>query len=72
MQIIARKTLLAFWSMHPEAKPFLERWEAIVKAASWQTMSEIQGTFPKAKVLNGERVRFEGHHNDFRMVVAST
>ena len=70
MRLVARSTLVAFWTIHPETKPFLTRWERIVKDSGWTTMAEIQATFPKANVLNGERVRFEVHHNDYRMVVA--
>lgn len=33
-------------------------------------MQDVQAAFPKAKVLNGERVRFEVPHNDYRMIVA--
>ena len=70
MQIIARKHLVRFWEQHPETKAPLARWEQTFKAAKWATMAEIQAIFPKAKVLNGERVRFEIHHNDYRLVVA--
>ncbi|MCJ2015287.1 type II toxin-antitoxin system HigB family toxin [Methylobacterium sp. J-076] len=33
-------------------------------------MSDIQATFPKAKVLNGDRVRFEIAGGQFRLIVA--
>lgn len=33
-------------------------------------MSDIQAAFPKAKVLNAERVRFEIHGGNYRMIVA--
>lgn len=70
MQIIARKHLVRFWEKHAETKVPLMRWEQTVKAAKWATMAEIQSVFPKAKVLNAERVRFEVHHNDYRLVAA--
>jgi len=70
MQIIARKHLQSFWSAHPETKVFLTRWETVMKAGSWKTMSDLQTAFPKATVLNADRMRFEVHHNDYRMIVA--
>ena len=70
MQIIARKTLSDFWSRHPETRPSLERWIDVVKAASWASMNDIRIAFPKAKVLNAERVRFEIHGGNYRMIVA--
>ncbi len=33
-------------------------------------MDDIQKTFPKAKVLNGERVRFEVAGGNYRLVAA--
>jgi mRNA interferase HigB len=70
MNIIARSTLVAFWEKHPETKTSLERWLETAKAARWATPDEIQRAFTKAKVLNGERVRFEVKGGDYRMIVA--
>ena len=70
MRIIARHTLIAFAEAHPEARASLERWYAIAKAATWKTTAEIQAAFSTAKVLNGERVRFEAAGGSYRMVVA--
>lgn len=70
MRLIARSTLVAFWQEHPETKPVLMRWERVVKESAWTTMADVQATFPKANVLNDVQVRFEVHHNDFRIVAA--
>ena len=58
------------WSEHPETKPSLERWLNIAKSASWSSMNEIQSSFRTAKVLNADRVRFEVHGGNYRLVVA--
>ena len=70
MRIIARSSLVAFWERHPEAKAQLERWVQVAKAARWTSAADVQATFSKAKVLNGERVRFEIHGGDYRLIVA--
>jgi mRNA interferase HigB len=70
MRVIARHTLVSFSSDHPETKPSVERWYAIAKDATWRTAAEVQAAFPKAKVLNGDRVRFEVAGGNYRMVVA--
>ena len=70
MRLIARNTLVAFWTKHPDARPSLERWERIARTADWTTMDEVQGAFPKAKVLNAERVRFEVAGGDFRLIAS--
>jgi mRNA interferase HigB len=70
MRIIARNTLVQFWEKHPETKVPLARWYETVKAAAWKAPEEVQRAFPKAKVLNGERIRFEIAGGNYRLVVA--
>lgn len=70
MRIVARQTLISFVSEHPETKSPIERWLSIAKSASWNATAEVQATFPKAKVLNAERVRFEIAGGNYRMIVA--
>jgi mRNA interferase HigB len=70
MRIIAESTLNGFSKKHPHTRIPLAHWMAIVRAAGWANTSEIQMTFPKAKVLNGERVRFEISGGDYRLIAA--
>ena len=70
MRIIARATLVGFWAKHPATRRSLEHWHRLTEKGSWRTPLEITATFPKAKVLNAERVRFEVSGGDYRMIVA--
>ncbi|GGC49934.1 type II toxin-antitoxin system HigB family toxin [Chelatococcus reniformis] len=70
MRIVAAKNLIEFVPQHPETAPSLAHWRAVTKAAKWQTCSDIQSVFPKAKTLNAERVRFEIAGGNYRLVVA--
>jgi mRNA interferase HigB len=70
MRVIARNTLVDFWSKHPEAKVALERWYKLVRATHWNSTDEVQRAAPKSKVLNRERVRFEVAGGNYRLVVA--
>lgn len=70
MRLIARSTVLAFAAKHPRTRVALTHWLTLVKAAQWANTNEVQASFSKAKVLNGERVRFEVAGGDFRMIVA--
>ena len=70
MRVIARSTLVGFWSDHPETKVALERWFKRVRAAHWTSTDEVQRAAPKCKALNGERVRFEVVGGNYRLVVA--
>lgn len=70
MRIIARSTLVAFGERHPETRVPLEYWEQVAKTARWASIADVLATFSKAKALNGERVRFEIHGGDYRLIVA--
>jgi mRNA interferase HigB len=70
MRLIARSVLVEFWNRHPDARIPLERWHRIVRAADWASPDDIQRAVPKAKVLNGERVRFEIAGGNYRLIAA--
>ena len=70
MRIIARQTLTAFAEMNPGASASLVHWHKMAKAAAWKSTNDVMADFPKAKALNGERVRFEVAGGDFRLIAA--
>ena len=70
MRLIARSTLVEFGEKHPQTKASLAHWVNVAKAAAWTNTSEVQASFAKARVLNGERVRFEVAGGDYRLIVA--
>lgn len=70
MRVVARSTLVEFAARHPRATPSLDHWYRLAKAAAWQTSAEVAGDFSKAKVLNGERVRFEIAGGYFRLIAS--
>lgn len=70
MRIIARSVLVKFAEKHADAKVSLENWHRLVKAAHWASTDDIQQAAPKAKVLNGERVRFEVAGGNYRLIAA--
>lgn len=70
MRIIARNKLVEFWARHPLTEASLRHWHEVAAAAEWGHPLDAIADFPKAKALNGERVRFEVAGGDYRMVVA--
>jgi mRNA interferase HigB len=70
LRIIARSTLDAFSQKHPAAKPALDHWLRVTRAADWAEPQDVLTSFSKAKVLNAERVRFEIQGGNFRLIVA--
>lgn len=70
MRIIAKSTLTAFSDKHPEAKVSLIRWHRQAKAAKWASIPDVLGAFGSAKMIDSERVRFEVHGGNYRLIVA--
>ncbi len=68
--MIARSALVAFWTRHPETETSLTRWFALAKAAEWSSTQDVVRSFPRAKTINAERVRFPVHGGAYRMIVA--
>lgn len=70
MNVIKRATLVDFWERHPETEQPLKEWFRTTQKAGWTCMNDVLRTYPKAKPLNGERVRFEVCGGNYRLVVA--
>ncbi len=70
MRIISWNVLSSFAEEHPETRVPLQRWRTLVKSAKWNTMEDVRSAAPNAKILNGERARFEIAGGNFRMIVA--
>jgi len=70
MHVIAKRSLVQFYTSHPETRPSLERWYAVVKSARWASMNDVRAAFAKCEVLSGERARFEIAGGNYRLIVA--
>lgn len=70
MRIIKRSSLIAFWEKHPETEQPLRAWFDRARKADWKTTQDVLKEFSTAKVINGERVRFKIHGNDYRLIVS--
>lgn len=70
MRVIAQSTIARFIARHPETRSSLDFWLKVVRGARWTSTADVQSSFPKAKVLNGERVRFEVAEGNYRLIVA--
>jgi mRNA interferase HigB len=70
MRIIAWSVLAAYAEKHPETEIPLHRWRTLLKAARWKSMDDVRLAAPNAKIMNGERARFEIAGGNFRMIAA--
>lgn len=68
MHVIAAETLRAFAVHHSFARASVGYWLKVTKGARWTSSQDLMSSFPSAKVINAERVRFELAGNTFRLV----
>ena len=69
MRIIARKTLVDYWTDHLSAKNQLEVWYKETELSNWESPSDIKKRYPSASFLADNRVCFNIAGNTFRLIV---
>ena len=69
MNVVARKTLQAFWTRHPPARGPLTSWYNHVKAADWRSPQDVRDDFRSADFVGDNRVIFDVGGNKYRVVV---
>lgn len=69
MHIISRKTLQKFWEIHPNSKPSLIRWFAIIEGSTITTFEELRKTFPSADLV-GNLIVFNIAGNNYRLIAS--
>ena len=70
MRIIAWNVLADFVDRHPETSGPILRWRSVLRSAQWSSMEDVRRAAPNAKILNGERARFEIAGGNYRLVIA--
>ncbi len=68
MQIVAKKTIVAFWAVHPRAQSPLETWHVTVKKAAWTGPADVRATYNSADFVGDNRVIFNIGGNNYRLV----
>jgi mRNA interferase HigB len=68
MRIIAKRTLRAFWKLHPDAKGPLQAWHAEVRAVDWSRLRDVRDQYRTASFLPGNRVVFTIGGNRYRLI----
>jgi len=69
MKIVYLKRLNDFGKNHANARKSLAVWKLVVEQANWKTKQDVLADFPKAKMVDNNRARFEIVHNTFRLIV---
>jgi mRNA interferase HigB len=68
MLIVYLKKLNDFGKKHANARKSLAAWKLVVEEADWKNKQDVLKDFPKAKMIQNNRARFEIVHNTFRLI----
>lgn len=69
MKVIGRKKLQEFQRKHADSSNSIAAWYTVTAKATWEKSQDVLDDFPRAKVINSERVRFRITGNKYRLVV---
>ncbi len=69
MNVVARRTLVEFWTRHPRALGPLSAWYDIARAAEWRTPQEVRDDFNSVDFVGDNRVIFDIGGNNYPLVV---
>jgi mRNA interferase HigB len=68
MLIVYLKRLNDFGKNHANARKSLAVWKLVVEEAKWKSKQDVLKDFPRAKMIQNNRARFEIVHNTFRLI----
>ncbi len=69
MRIISTKTFREFAIRHPDCGKQLNLLEKDLEKQNFENPNQFKGYFPYVSLLNDNRIVFNIHGNDYRMVV---
>ena len=69
MRIIAKSTLVEFYTKNPKAKTALEDWYEKTRNAEWTCFADIKHSFNSVDSVGNKRYVFNIKGNDYRLVV---
>ncbi|MDT2020689.1 type II toxin-antitoxin system HigB family toxin [Methylocella sp. CPCC 101449] len=70
MQVIALRTLRAFWALHPQAEIPLRAWYAIASTAQWNAPADVKTAFgTNVDFIADKRIIFDIGGNKYRLIV---
>lgn len=68
MRIIARSTLIAYYTCNPDARTALEEWFQKVRKAEWSCFADVKRTFGSADSVGNQRYVFNIRGNRYWLV----
>ena len=68
MKLVGLIKLLSFSKQHADARKSLSAWKTVAEEAIWNKKQDVLVDFPKAKMIDNNRARFEILHNKYRLI----
>lgn len=69
MRIIAKSTLVNYYTKVPQSKTALEEWYDKTKKSEWTCFADMKQTFNSVDAVGNQRYVFNIKGNDYRLVV---
>lgn len=69
MRVIAKSTLIDYYTRHPQAKNALCDWYEKTAEAEWHSFSDMRQTFATVSQVGRQHYVFNIKGNDYRLVV---
>lgn len=69
MKIIYLKKLFTYVKKHADSVKTVTAWRTVTEEADWKKSSDILRSFPTAKRIKGNRMRFKISGNKHRIIV---
>ena len=68
MRIVAKKTLVSFYTNYPDAETAREEWYEKTEDAVWDNFAHVKQTFKTADYVGNKRIVFNIKGNRYRLV----
>jgi mRNA interferase HigB len=69
MNVVAKRTLIQFWTRHPQARGPLTAWHALAARANWEGPQDVKAQFgANVDFLADNRVIFDIAGNKYRLI----
>ncbi len=68
MRVIAKKTIVLFYTEHQDAKTALGEWYAKTEDSEWENFAQVKKTFNSADYVGNGRIVFNIKGSQYRLV----